>query len=203
MRRRTVMLLAAVVVVDMMLVQEVDASAAEVSLKDLPGCYLVEFRPDPYIKAAIALQGMGKKRACKRLAELAKEEQRTYREGWRVSILCRMLFTAKPGGKFRGPHIGVPAFLGGTDYPDWPLEPIEIVDGVPFRIVWGYSRGGRGELPSTYVDYCLNQCDWSSIEYAPKTADEKARALKKLLGSKKWKTPLTAYEKDFLTQQIK
>jgi hypothetical protein len=176
--------------------------APEVVLKDLPDLQFEHYRVDPYIKAAAALQAMGKEKACKWLTELARQEQKKY-PAHRVIVLCRMLFTAKPDGKFRRPYVGAADFLGGTDYGDWPLEPIEVVDGVPFLITQGYELGGFPEPPTSYLAHCLDRCDWGSVKYTTKTPDEKGKALKKLISSRKWKKALTDEEKDFLTRQIK
>jgi hypothetical protein len=178
------------------------ARAPDLDLKALPHP-LVDFRADPYIKAASSLQRMGKDKACKRLAELAREEQRGSRHGKRVIVLCRMLFTVKPGGPFRRPELGAAAFWGGTDYEDWPREPIEVVDGVPFVIVSSYHGAGQPESPIDYLEYCLSGCEWGDTKYTPQTADEKRKALEKLISSRKWKRPLREDEKDFFAQQIK
>src|SRR5262245_31321698 len=98
-----------------------------------------------------------------------------------------MLFQAKAGAKFRRAHIGAPAFPPGTDFADWPNEPIEITDGVPFLIIerGGYLLGGEPEAPSAYVRYCLKECDWNGKAYKPKSKEEKRKALEKLVTSHK------------------
>ena len=116
----------------------------------------------------------------------------------KIYVLCRMLFVARPGSRFDPPFLGGPAFLGkggptqvltngfgGFYFPLWPLCPIEIVDGVPFLITDGYLRQGiinPGEVKS-YVRYCIKNCDWSQIQFTPKTMEQKTAALEKLLAS--------------------
>jgi hypothetical protein len=94
------------------------------------------FRVKPYLRDAALLQSMGKEKACKRLAELAENGGNTRK----VEILCRMLFSKKPGGSLKPPSFGAPVCLGDTNADDWPLLPIEIVDAIPFLIVDGYLR---------------------------------------------------------------
>jgi hypothetical protein len=77
------------------------------------------------------------------------------------------------------------------------------VDGIPFAIVRGYNLGGSAETPEYYLEYCLKECDWGTIEFKPRTAEEKQKALDKLLASPKWKTPLRDHDKEFLAAQIK
>jgi len=121
----------------------------------------------------------------------------------RTIILCRMLFTNRPSSNFRRPKIGGAQFLGATQYADWPLEPIELVDGVPFLVVNSYMLAGYPEPASKYLDYCIAECDWATAHYTAKTPDELRAALHKLLASKKWKRPLKDYEESFLSAQIK
>ena len=120
----------------------------------------------------------------------------------RVIILCRMLFTERHGSDFRRPRIGAASFFGGTDYPDWPLEPIALVDGVPFLITRGYALGGMAEPDEWYLCYCETNCDWSSFRYTIKTEQQKRDALNRLVASPKWKTPLDKYEWEFFAEQI-
>jgi hypothetical protein len=119
-----------------------------------------------------------------------------------VIILCRMLFTQRPGADFRRPMIGGASFFGGTDYADWPLEPIELVDGIPFLITRGYFIAGLAERDEGYLRYCETNCDWSGFRYTTKNESQKRDALSKLLASPKWKTPLDTYGRQFFTEQI-
>ena len=173
--------------------------SSEVSLKDLPDFQSDAFKVDPYLRAAAALQGMDKDKATETLLALAREEK----DGKRVIVLCRMLFTSKAGGEFRRPALGAAAFLGGTTYADWPLEPIELVDGVPFLITRGYALEGVAELSEGYLRYCLQECAWRGERFQTKSEREKKKALEKLLTSPKWKSGLEAAEKEFLSAQIK
>jgi hypothetical protein len=175
---------------------------SEVSLKDLPEGLGAEdglFKIDPYLEAAATLQLLGQEGAITTLKALAAEEKGN--EGTRAIVLCRMLFTSKKGGTFRRPMLGQPDFIG--DSVDWPLEPIALVDGIPFLITTGYSLRGVPELGSQYLAYCIQECEWSNVKFGPKTDAEKTAALNKLLRSERFKEKLSPSERQFLAGQIK
>lgn len=171
-----------------------------ISLKDLPDFYRGgrEYKVDPYIAAAAKLQAAGKVKAQELLLELAKDKE----HGQKVIVLCRMLFTAKASGEFRRPAIGGAIFLGATNYADWPLEPIELLEGVPFLVVKGYILGGRAERAESYAKYCISDCVWRAEEFKSRTAAQKQKALERLFASPKWKAGPSDDEKQFLTSQI-
>jgi hypothetical protein len=181
--------------------------AQEIAIKDLPAQYPFPdsgkdgYRVDPYIAAAGKLKAVGKDEAVKLLRAAAVKDSLSPPDP--VLHLCRMLFTAKKSKEFRRPMIGAPRCLGDTDWKDWPLEPIEIVDGVPFLIVAGYVLGGQPERTVDYVDYCSKECEWGKNDFPAKTDAQKKAALEKLLASKKWKRPLDKSEREFLSSQIK
>lgn len=123
-----------------------EPAAGEIGVADLlmlpndPYAYKV----DEYLDAARSLQALGKGKACALLKELAAKELFA-KNGWpflRTVTLCRMLFRAKPKGTFRRAGIGAWGFVGKRDSDDWPLEPIAIVDGVPFLVADGAMLGG-------------------------------------------------------------
>jgi hypothetical protein len=171
------------------------------SLMSLPDFYEGGngYRCDPYIRAAVRLQSLGREAALKALKELVREEG----EGKRAIILCRMLFAKRPGGEFRRPLLGGAVFLGGTSYSDWPLEPIEVVDGVPFLIVKGYILLGHAESSERYLDYCIADCVWNRVPFESKTPAETAKALAKLIHAAKWKRPLRDGERTYMADQVK
>lgn len=181
--------------------------AQEVAIKGLPAQLPFPdsgkdgYRVDPYITAAGKLKAAGKAEAVKLLRAAAVKDAMLPPDP--VIYLCRMLFTPKKGGAFRPPGVGAPRCLGGSDREDWPLLPIEVVDGVPFMVVWGYTLGGQPETTVHYVDYCARECEWGSTDYPAKSDARKKAALEKLLASKKWKRPLEDWEKKFLSSQIK
>jgi hypothetical protein len=178
-----------------------DEPAPETRLADLLKLPDAEhYKVDLYIVAARSLQAMGKDKACGLLAELAAKDEDP---NTRTVILCRMLFTAKRGEEFRAAMSGEPVILGGTQPSDWPLEPVALVDGVPFLVTWGYRLGGRAESSTQYLYYCTHECDWNESSYQPKTREEVRKALDALLSSAKLKGKLKDYEKDFLAAQIR
>lgn len=154
----------------------------------------VIFRSVDYMEMANELMKLpaGKRKAyLNRWAWLDDHEQR-------VIILCRMLFQAVSGDEFRRPFLGGPVFIDGSEG-DWPLEPIAIVDQVPFVIVTGYDLGGRAEPASKYLEYCLANCEWTANDYAPKTEEELNAIAAELLESKEWTEERL---KKFIEQQI-
>jgi hypothetical protein len=158
------------------------AHAISLSDDDLfnPGHY----RVDPYLRAAVELQALDRASAMDRLHDMAGDAHITPN----VIILCRMLFTGRRGSAdaFRPAGIGAPDFLTGTQS-DWPLWPIEVVDGVPFMIVWFIEIDGFPQAPESHLHYCEENCDWTDFKYTLKTPQQKQDALAQLLSSEKWR----------------
>jgi len=167
-------------------------------LASLPDLNSGRYKASVYISAAALLQEMGRKSACQALSQAGENHQNNQQ----VVVLCRMLFTERANSEFRRPKIGGASFLGDTDYPDWPLEPIELVDGVPFLITQGYLVFGWPEPADEYLRYCMANCDWNTTRFREPTVTEKRNALGKLLASEKWRRPLNAEERRFLSAQI-
>jgi hypothetical protein len=174
------------------------ASEQHFGLDRLPRFQDRGFRSEPYIRAAVALQAMGRDQACEQIIALAKRD----RDAEEVFVLCRMLFVSRRKSEFRRPMIGGAVFLADTSYADWPLEPVELVDGVPFIITWGYDLAGHPEAPESYLEYCMANCDWSTLRYRERNRSELHAALAKLLGSSKWRRPLKQQEREHLMEQI-
>jgi hypothetical protein len=171
-----------------------------IRLADLLALPVEEYRSDPYIQAAQSLQALGKEKTSALLRELAAKEDWPY---CRTLSLCRMLFQAKPERTFRRAAVGGVSFPGRTKYEDWPLEPLEIVDGVPFFVARCYILGGEPELPTKYVRYCIEECDWSTLKFTPKSKEEKQKALAKMLLAPRLKGKLDEDERETLEAQIK
>ena len=163
-------------------------------MKDLPAWYQLEkqYRVDPYIRVAVKLQAMGKKEGSAlllRMAHFGREEPRQRREA--TLVLARMLFVPKQGIEFRRLLLGAPGFIALSpaqrEWPaiikNWPLEPIALVDGIPFLIVTGYNLSGEPEDPESYVRYCMENCDWNDYRFKTKSKEEKQKAVEKLLAS--------------------
>jgi hypothetical protein len=185
---------------DLFLTQEAHRMV-NVSLADLPASFAyLAYRCDPYIRAAATLQAEGHKRACDSLSALAKDAE----GGDKVIILCRMLFTPRAEREFRRPAIGDLKLFGETESTDWPLEPIELVDGVPFLVFDAPYRGlaGLAESGESYLRYCVSDCDWRPFRFVPKNSEAKEKALAKLLGCGRWRAPLEDHEVERLSGQI-
>jgi hypothetical protein len=172
--------------------------AASLDLTTLHGIEPEKYKAGVYACAAEKLQAAGRESACRALLRAAHEGPNSRQ----IIVLCRMLFTKRADCQFSGPMLGRAGFLGGTGYPDWPLEPIELVNGVPFLITRGYSLFGQAETPEAYLRYCIANCDWSAIRFRKPTGKQRRYALAKLLASVKWKHPLNPCERGFLSAQI-
>ena len=102
----------------------------------LPGIFDSKnvYRVDPYIEVAAQLQALGKEEAFRILGDFALRHVYMTTEGnsgYRsepLLELCRMLFVARGDAPFRAPGLGV----SGADPKLDPLEPIHLVDGIPF-----------------------------------------------------------------------
>ena len=157
-----------------------------------------------FIPAAMSLQAMGRQAGSQALLRAAStvSETNSTDDYEKVVVLCRMLFKFKDGVTYRYPSLGHRDFFGDTTIDDWPIEPIEVIDGYPFWIVRGLSMGGYRGPVAIYVNYCITNCDWNTFKYRPLSTQEKRAALAKLLDSKKWKRPLSEKERWVLSSQI-
>ena len=168
---------------------------------------LQHFRAVSYLKVAKELQALPEAERVKALERFCNIPERNLQS----IILCRMLFTAKPGGTFRRPLLGGPGFITSReDIPGlsdprlsqpWPLEPITLADGVPFAIVTGYALAGAAEKAGAYLAYCRKETQWSPLGYHPVSSEQMKNALQKL----EHQIPtqdLTPWVIKFLHQQI-
>src|ERR1022692_112573 len=165
--------------------ESVSLPTQDILFTNLPSSFYERdfYQVDPYIRAAGQLQDMGREAATGqllKLAETAAVADSTANEH-RIAILCRMLFIQRHGSTFERPaFLGAGAFFGedftfeSKSYTNWPSEPIELVDGVPFAIVYGYSYQGfwNPHSAESYVRYCMTNCDWSSIHFTSKSQDQ-------------------------------
>ena len=159
-----------------------------------------QFKVDDYIRAAISLQAMGRDAACQALLASAKTNAP---RDYRYFVLCRMLFTQRGTNVFQVPFRGgCVYYIGGAG--DWPLDPIALVDGVPFFLTGscGYSGSRSAETVESYLNYCMTNCNWNAYTFHEVTAGQKRDALAKLLSSDKAKQPLKDLTKEFFQSQI-
>src|SRR5437879_2998607 len=95
------------------------------------------YKLEQFVPAVMSLQAMGRDAACAALLRAATNSEAGAYE--KTIVLCRMLFAFRDGVKYRYPALGERHFLGDTAYADWPLEPIELVNGYPFWILLGFA----------------------------------------------------------------
>ncbi len=154
------------------------------------------FKSLSYLQAAVMLQAMEKDDKVRKLREMAKRDDPMDLD---VIVLCRMLFT-----RSKRPALGIPTYMGDSIWnSDWPLTPIEIVDGIPFFVVTGYGLSGLPESCESYLEDCIENCDWSRTRFTLPNEKVRKRALEKVLASPKWRRPLDKLERSILEAQIK
>ena len=162
---------------------------------------LPSYKMGPFIPAAMSIQAMGREAGSEALLRAAKTAD--FDDYEKLVVLCRMLFTLRQGVEYRYPSLGHRDFFGDTSFADWPLEPIEVVDGYPFWIVRLSFSGARSpDAAPRYVSYCITNCDWNTFKYRPLTPRQRRAAFAKLLHSSKWKRPLNDFEQSDLSSQI-
>lgn len=155
------------------------------------------FRSVRYLRTANALQKLDETARADALRRIAWDD----RDFLRVIILCRMLFTAPEGEVFKRPELGGPGGLGATNADDWPLEPIAVVDGVPFMVIACYA--GAGMKKEDYLNYCLSHCNWTSNTFQEGSPGSRLEALERLIDQGPWRRPLLPREHDTLLSQLR
>lgn len=174
--------------------------ANEIIPEELPALRGNTYKVDPYIAAARILQAQDRVQAGNTLLRLGR--QAGLNNGPKVIVLARMLFAARSVGQFRRPALGLPNCLAQVHFLEFALEPIEVIDGVPFLLVRGYSVGGYPEQAESYVKYCLQNCDWAPAKYTPKTPAEKRAAAAKLMAYLEFRGGFTDDDRTFLISQV-
>ncbi|MGD1086234.1 MAG: hypothetical protein ABSA47_15980 [Verrucomicrobiota bacterium] len=166
---------------------------------DIASIGVQQYKADDYIRAAVALQAMGREGACQALLASAKTNPGP---DLRFFVLCRMLFTQRGTNEFRHPYYYRAYIIG--DLRDWRLAPIELVDGMPFLLTanWGAADGGGPESAENYLQYCMANCDWNTYSFREVTPKQKSDALAKFLSSNKFQRRLTDFEQKFFSAQI-
>jgi hypothetical protein len=183
--------------------------------KDGATLELLRLARSPGAEAQKRMEAGGGAEAIKQWTNLlSSSTSSVFEERQKIAVLCRMLFNRRPGLDFQDARLGAPTFLGQGSrsidsfsdpiFKQWPLEPIELVDGVPFAVVVGYGYEGwvNPSGAELYVRYCATNCDWSSTRFTMNTRAQKEAALRKLLSSPKWERPLEGWEREYLTKQV-
>ena len=156
-----------------------------------------EFKISPYLALAENLQKGGQVEATRKLRKWASSIEHDDQ----VFILCRMLFSARNEDEFRKPAMGGFHFLGGTGSQDWPLEPLTFHKNIPILITFGDSLGGQAEVSQTYVDYCVENCDWSQVRFKAANSKTIATVIDDWLSLQKWPKELSDKDRKYFTNQ--
>jgi len=174
------------------------------------------FRSESFLEAAIALQGLPEDQ---RLAELRTWAQVSADLRGRgdldeqLIVLFRMLFAPGAGQtfwrvgsinpEFVGDSVGDSSRNSADGSQPWPLDPIILVDGIPFFIE---NRSMIAEVTdSSKIElehYVARMLPWTSFRYSTATLEERRKALVKLVNEHSWPRQLTGKEIMFLTDQV-
>ena len=169
---------------------------ADVPLPDIKICD-GSYRINAYLETVAALEALPQKEALGLLRKWADSNKYNLH----IIIICRMLFTPKIGQELRRPRIGgAMSYIGansskitGTKLeeilfsapiqePKCPLDPIVLVDNIPFLVAGPYiSSGPAPESASSYLSYCINNAVWGERRFHPASKEEMEVALNKLL----------------------
>lgn len=156
------------------------------------------YKCNSYLKLASYVQNLSRTKALEVIRECTKSGK--YED--QIIVLTKLLFQAKKNTNLRRPYIGAAGFLNKTDYADWPTEPVMIINNIPFLITGGYVIGGTPEPAWKYLEYCIENGEWTENKYLIKNQEELNDGLKALFASKKWNAELTTSDKNFLKKQI-
>ena len=157
------------------------------------------FRIKPYLEEVVRFQKIGKDQTIKELEKYASQEK--YAD--QVAVLCRMLFKPKEEKKFERPKLGGSDFYGGTDYSDWPLEPITIFKGLPICISKLYWGSWDYRTVEDYLEYCVRECEWNDFKYELIEDELILERVKEFIGIFPWREELNEWEVSVLLGQAK
>lgn len=109
------------------------------------------------IRAVNALRLLGKEQALATIEKYVEmvEEQDAFGNHTIVFWLVRLLFDPEESGQFIDPP-RIPIHLMHKDSPDaklWPLNPIELVNDVPYMVGWQVNFTGGVEHPSSHITW--------------------------------------------------
>jgi hypothetical protein len=144
------------------------------------------------IRAVNALQKLGKEQALATLEEYVElidnSDHRDYGSDQEIVFwIIRLLFKPiQPGNLIPSPAIAVS--LDDRRFADamkWPLNPLEVVDDVPFMVGLQIAMGGMPEHPSSHIAWARQQGAIRDKPLAPTT--NPLRAAEAILSSRRFK----------------
>lgn len=146
-----------------------------------------EFDPRKVIRAVNLLQPLGKDKALAIIDEYLRVTSFWHdsgREG--VFVVLRTLFQVPDDpGYMRHMVAGVPDLRPPSDHKLLPRFPITIEEGIPFKLVNGYSIFGSPESPEWHTEYFREQGTLRKNALVP--TDDPVRALTEFMTSPRWR----------------
>jgi hypothetical protein len=118
------------------------------------------FKPTQIVLAVNALHAMGKKRAIEELEKHLGPPDNKIWDDDHVFIILRLLFEPiNPTQPFPVPMNAAPRVHSRRVASEWPLNPVELIGGIPFRYhiaMGGYS--GSFETAESHLDFVKQAC---------------------------------------------
>lgn len=140
--------------------------AARDVLKGAPDARGDIYRCVNMIRTVNYLRGLGKDAALKVLRKDLKESG--FDDNDKILLICRLLFVNPKG--WSPIALGEPdPEVDATAIKQFPLFPLDVVEGVPFFLVRGYKQQGLSEFATLCLDKCVNfsiiPADLSNVHY--------------------------------------
>lgn len=120
------------------------------------------YQPAPIIRAINALHGLGKQKAVSAIEEhlkmLREGDQRSSGEDDHVFTILRVLFEpVDPTTKFPVPR-NFSASVDGEVEKEWPLNPVVLVAGIPFKYHRSMGGSGTPEIAASHLEFVKQSC---------------------------------------------
>ena len=123
-----------------------------------------DYNPAKILMAVNALQPLGKEKALAALQSYLDsfdpDEPYDDRATNHIFVILRLLFEPfEHGERFPPPANFEWRVYGEELQPEWPLNPIEIVEGIPFKLFGGgMDYSGVPEHPSSHIEFARKHC---------------------------------------------
>ncbi len=123
-----------------------------------------DYNPAKILIAVNALQPLGKEKALAALQSyldsLDPDEPYDHNATNHIFVILRVLFEPYEHGKRFPPPANFEWRVYGEELQqDWPLNPVEIVEGIPFKLFGGgMDYSGVPEHPSSHIEFARKHC---------------------------------------------